>query len=131
MLFHEKVPGMHYGIQITFIPLLLMVPEILPASLLETGFLDHKSEAMYQTGEKPAKKVSRLPTQSLLITFDTINDASLMLILKFANEDLRQLRVSPVRSRAGRMENKFVCWFNWAILTAEESGDYIYITRGD
>ena len=80
------------------------------------------------------QKESEQQTRPLLVTFDTINDADLMLKnltkLKFANEDLRQLRVTPDRSLKERENVRFLVQ-RAKNLTAEEPGDYIHIVRGD
>ena len=69
-----------------------------------------------------------------MVTFDTINNADLMLKnltkLKFANENLRQLRFTPDRSLKLRENVRFLVQ-RAKNLTAEESGDYIHIVRGD
>ena len=50
--------------------------------------------------------------------------------LKFARENLRQLRVTPDRSLKERDNVRFLVQRE-KNLTAEESGDYIHIVRGD
>ena len=84
-------------------------------------------------GRKPDDQ-SEQQTRPLLVTFDTINNADLMLKnltkLKFARENLRQLRVTPDRSLKQRDNVRFLVQ-RAKNLTAEESGDYIHIVRGD
>ena len=84
-------------------------------------------------GRKPDDQ-SEQQTRPLLVTFDTINNADLMLKnptkMKFASENLRQLRVTPDRSLKQRDNVRFLVQ-RAKNLTAEESGDYIHIVRGD
>ena len=84
-------------------------------------------------GRKPDDQ-SEQQTRPLLVTFDTINNADLMLKnltkLKFANENLRQLRVTPDRRPKERENVRFLVQ-RAKNLTSEESGDYIHIVRGD
>ena len=84
-------------------------------------------------GRKPDDQ-SEEQTRPLLVTFDTTNNADLMLKnltkLKFANENFRQLRVTPDWSLKERKNVRFLV-LRAKNLTSEESGDYIHIVRGD
>ena len=77
---------------------------------------------------------SEQQTRPLLVTFDLMNKADLMLKnltkLKFANEKLRQLRVTSDRSLKEKENVRFLVQRAKKV-TSEKSGDYIHIVRGD
>ena len=100
------------------------------------GSIDIDSTTVKQRtrlGRKPDDQ-SEQQTRPLFVTFDMINNADLILMnltkLKFANENLRQLRVTPDRSVKERENVRFIVQ-RAKNLTSEESGDYIHIVRGD